>query len=275
MPRCWNPLSRWRLPTSFFIYDRPDRAGRRPDSRLRGQTPGASRGPYGGDRSGRQRRPSNGRELEGSRGRGVRGSWHQRHRPGLLRIHEALTGLAQSAENNAHEQDRASLASGSAARSAPPAALWRDRGDAATNARLESEIVAATQGKSESDVLQWWNQLPGSKQLEYIRTVPAFLASMPALSLDMQALAGTNRAEAGESGQSTAFVDYGAGSVKGGMRQGISMSAHLNGVTDVTIMGGASVGATRKLGVAGGSGQVDGEIERGRGCDLQLLFGAI
>ncbi len=187
-------------------------------------------------------------------------TWQHRHRPNLMRIHQQLSGLAQSADNNAQQQDRASGASG-AAKGSRGSGLWSNGPDATQDRQLEAQVVSQTRHMSQQQQIAWWNQLPDDQKWMYLTTIPAFLATMPAFSADMNAYAETDRIEVGETGTLTGTGSFKVFSFKAGVDESITMDQMANKQTDVTITGGILAGAAKGVQVDGASGSVGASIE--------------
>lgn len=97
--------------------------------------------------------------------------WHNQHRPAILRVHETLRGMADSARNNASEQERTSAATGSGSFQGAYAAWHTFNG--ATDHRVYQGLddVSGIFGRADR-LTHWLGPLPGLKQLGAVGALP-------------------------------------------------------------------------------------------------------
>lgn len=186
------------------------------------------------------------------------GWWQQRHRPNLIHIQKDLAGLAQSADNNAAQQDAASDAGSQS--TGRGGSVWHNQNTPEARA-LEARISEATHGMTPDQAAAWWDRQSPTQRAEYLATIPAFMATMPAFSRYMQDYAQTPDAVTGETGTLTVQGDIKVYSVSGGVTESVQKADYPDGESDVTISGGAFVAAAKGIKMGDAKGSVEVGVE--------------
>jgi uncharacterized protein YukE len=129
-------------------------------------------------------------------------TWQQGYKDSLGAAEVALAGMALSVDTNATQQDNASgpgslsigggfqpLGAGS------QIGPIRNSGNAHEVAQLDSQIQAATAGKTPAQIVSWWNGLSAQQQRQYLQYVPATLVTLPGLGAAIAMYEGAPSAE--------------------------------------------------------------------------------
>ena len=188
-------------------------------------------------------------------------SWQRVHRGSLVRAQEAVSGLAQSAYNNASAQDVTSGASGGSPGSTV-AGVWNPNGGTSAESQADrAAILQATNGKSPAEQQAWWASLSTSQRQEYLTYAPGVLMTVPGLASYMAVYKVQAASETEQQDEGSLTLDVFGMKATGGADDQVTLTRNEDGTATVTVGAGVYGAASKEVGGDGSGVSVNGKVE--------------
>jgi uncharacterized protein YukE len=198
--------------------------------------------------------------------------WQRMYRPNLVKAQGDLSGLAQSAKNNAKAQSTTSNAQGGGISNSGNLGVWNPNGGPSAQSQTDKNaILAATKRNTAQENIAWWQGISQSQRKEYLENAPGVLGTLSGLGAYVAVYKNTPATQIDQEGEAEVTIKtwFGSGTV-GGDDQ-IVVTENANGTATVQVGGGLFAGVSKNLGDGsdGGSAGLEGEVGGSRTYEFQ------